>query len=122
MLRDPAPEWMDKARRVAMSFRATTQRARGAKHSVYVVLLYDPRRMDPFGLYVGQTFRDPDLRFDQHKAGYKASSAARRFGVRLLPDLTAHLNPMRQWESLDLEAALAEAFHAAGVPWVEGGH
>ncbi len=29
---------------------------------------------------------------------------------------------MRQWESLDLEAALAEAFRSAGVPWVEGGH
>jgi predicted GIY-YIG superfamily endonuclease len=122
MLRDPAPDWMDKALRAARSFKATTHRARGAKHSVYVVLLHDPRRLDPWGLYVGQTSRDPDLRFDQHKAGYKASGAARRFGIRLLPDLTAHLNPMRQWESLDLEAALAEAFRAAGVPWVEGGH
>ena len=37
-------------------------------------------------------------------------------------DLVAHLNPMRQWEALDLEAALADAFRAAGVPWVEGGH
>jgi hypothetical protein len=46
----------------------------------------------------------------------------RRFGVRLLPELTAHLNPLRAWEALDLEAALAEAFTAAGVPWVEGGH
>ena len=116
------PDWIVKAARVAQAFRATTHRARGAKHSVYVVLLQDPRRGDPWGLYVGQTSRDPDLRFDQHKAGYKASSAARRFGVRLLPDLTAHLNPMRQWESLELEAALADALLAAGVPWVEGGH
>lgn len=116
------PDWIAKAGRVARGFSATTHRARGAKHSVYVVLLHDPRRSDPWGLYVGQTSRDPDLRFDQHKAGYKASSAARRFGVRLLPDLAAHLNPMRQWESLEIEAALAEAFLAAGVPWVEGGH
>ena len=29
---------------------------------------------------------------------------------------------MRQWEALEIEAALAEAFLAAGVPWVEGGH
>lgn len=69
-----------------------------------------------------QTSRDPDWRFDQHKAGYKASSSARRFGMRLLPELVEHLNPLRQWESLDLEAALADAFRAAGVPWVEGGH
>lgn len=29
---------------------------------------------------------------------------------------------MRQWESLDLEAALADALRVAGGPWVEGGH
>jgi predicted GIY-YIG superfamily endonuclease len=122
MLRDAGPEWIDNALRVARSFRATTRRAPGAKHSVYVVLLHDPRRSEPWGLYVGQTARDPDLRFDQHKTGYKSSSAARRFGVRLLPDMVAHLNPMRQWESLDLEEALAEALRAGSVGWVEGGH
>jgi hypothetical protein len=46
----------------------------------------------------------------------------RRHGVRLLPELTAHLNPLRRWEAVDLEEALAEAFRKAGVPWVEGGH
>ena len=122
MVQQSGPAWQSKAERAALSFKATTHRARGAKHSVYVVLLHDPRRADPWGLYVGQTSRDPDLRFDQHKTGYKASGAAKRFGVRLIPALTEHLNPMRQWESLDLEAALAEAFRAAGVPWVEGGH
>ena len=100
------PDWWGRAQRAALSLRATTLGATRATHSVYV----------------GQTSRDPDLRFDQHKAGYKASSAARRFGVRLLPELVQHLNPMRRWEAAELEAALAEAFVAAGVPWVEGGH
>lgn len=122
MFHDPAPAWLGKAERVARTLKATTRGARGAGNSVYVVLLCDQRRAEPWGLYVGQTSRDPDLRFDQHKAGYKASGAARRFGVRLLPDLVEHLNPMRRWEALELEAALAEAFQAAGVPWVEGGH
>jgi predicted GIY-YIG superfamily endonuclease len=123
MIHDEAgPDWMGRAQRAARTLTATTRGARGAEHSVYVVLLRNRRRADPWGLYVGQTSRDPDLRFDQHKAGYKASGATRRFGVRLLPALTEHLNPMRAWESLDLEAALAEAFRAAGVPWVEGGH
>lgn len=117
-----APDWLGKARRAALSLRATTRGASGAKQSVYVILLHDDRRPDPWGLYVGQTSRDPDMRFDQHKSGYKASGPARRFGVRLLPDLVAHLNPMRPWEALELEAALAEDFLAAGVPWVEGGH
>ena len=113
---------MERATRAAAVLRATTRGEPGAIHHVYVVLLRDPRRHDPWGLYVGQTSRDPDHRFDQHKAGYKASGAVRRFGERLLPDLVAHLNPMSRWESLDLESALADAFRAAGVPWVEGGH
>ena len=89
---------------------------------MYVVLLKNAARCDAWGLYVGQTSRDPDWRFDQHKAGYKASGAVKRFGVRLLPEFVRHLNPLQGWESLELEAALAEAFREAGVTWVEGGH
>jgi predicted GIY-YIG superfamily endonuclease len=116
------PSWMKKAQRAARTLHATTMGTPRARHSVYVILLHNPARTEPWGVYVGQTSRDPDWRFDQHKSGYKASSAAKRFGVRLLPELVEHLNPMREWESLDLEAALAEAFRAAGIPWVEGGH
>ncbi len=116
------PDWMPKALRAARILRAVSVGQARARHSVYVILLHDVRRHHPWGMYVGQTSRDPDWRFDQHKAGYKASSSARRFGVCLLPELVEHLNPMRQWESLDLEAALADAFRAAGIPWVEGGH
>jgi hypothetical protein len=113
---------MPGALRAARTFKAVTRGQPGARHSVYVVLLHDPRRRQAWGLYVGQTSRDPDWRFDQHKAGYKSSSSARRFGVCLLPRLVEHLNPMHQWESLELEAALAEELSIAGVPWVEGGH
>ena len=116
------PDWIAVAERAARRLRATTAGARGAGHSVYVVLLNDDRRVGRWRLYVGETARDPDLRFDQHKSGYKSSGAARRFGVRLLPELVAHLNPLRRWEAIDLEPALAEAFRDAGVPWVEGGH
>jgi predicted GIY-YIG superfamily endonuclease len=116
------PNWMAIAATAARSLRATTVGQSRAGHSVYVILLHNPARRQPWGLYVGQTSRDPDWRFDQHKAGYKASGAAKRFGVRLLPELVAHLNPMRQWEAIELEAALADTFRAAGVPWVEGGH
>jgi predicted GIY-YIG superfamily endonuclease len=113
---------MMRAVQAATSLHATTAGARGASHSVYVILLHDPRRSERWGLYVGQTSRDPDMRFDQHKAGYKASGAVRRFGTRLLPALFAHLNPMRRWESLELEAGLAEEFRRAGIGWVAGGH
>jgi hypothetical protein len=113
---------MKKAERVTAGFQAATARARGAGHSVYVILLHDPAGMGRWGLYVGQTSREPDLRFDQHKAGHKASKAVRRFGVGLLPHLVEHLNPMHRWESLEIEAALADAFRDAGIDWIEGGH
>ena len=116
------PWWMDEARRAALRLGASTRGRRGAAHSVYVVLLRNPARAQPWGLYVGQTARDPDQRFDQHKTGYKASRAVKRFGVCTMPALTRHLNPMLGWEATDLEAALADALRAAGVPWVEGGH
>ena len=122
MAQETEPTWLGKAKMVAAGYKATSRDASGAGHSVYVVLLLDRRRQDPWGLYVGQTSSDLDWRFDQHKSGYKASGLVRRFGVRLLPDLTEHLNPMRAWESLELEEALAEGLTAAGIPWVEGGH
>jgi predicted GIY-YIG superfamily endonuclease len=116
------PEWIGAARRATLDLRATTVGVRGAGHSLYIALLEDRRRACRWGLYVGQTSRDPDVRFDQHKTGYKASRWVNRFGVRLLPDLVAHLNPLRRWEAIDLEAALAEELRRVGIPWVAGGH
>jgi len=115
------PEWMPKAERAARHLRATTADAGGARHALYVVLLKDTS-VGRWGLYVGETSLDPDLRFDQHKTGYKASRHVNRFGVCLLPELFEHFNPLRRWEAVELEPALAEAFRYAGVPWVEGGH
>jgi hypothetical protein len=116
------PDWMPTAEQAARRLRATTAGAKGAHHALYVVLLNDTSRAARWGLYVGETSLDPDVRFDQHKTAYKASRYVNRFGVRLLPQLFAHFNPLRRWEALELEPALAEAFRNAGVPWVEGGH
>ena len=116
------PGWLAAAAAAARALTSPSTGRRGARHHVYVALLHDPARGGRFGLYVGQTALDPDLRFDQHKTGYKASRAARRFGARLLPGLVQHLNPLSEAESRRLEAALAAAFRAAGISWVEGGH
>ncbi len=113
---------MPLAQAATRRLRATTRGARGGGHALYVALLEDRRRECRWGLYVGETSRDPDIRFDQHKTGYKASRWVNRFGVRLLPDLVTHLVPLRRWEAIELEAALAEELRRAGVPWVEGGH
>lgn len=116
------PDWIPAAERAARRLRPTTTGVRGAKHALYVVLLKDSRAVGRWGLYVGETSLDPDMRFDQHKTGYKASRFVNRFGIRLLPPLFAHFNPLRRWEAVELEPVLAEAFRKAGVPWVEGGH
>jgi hypothetical protein len=116
------PDWMPKAASAAQQMRAMTRGVEGARHALYVALLKDTRQVGRWGLYVGETTLDPDLRFDQHKTGYKASRYVNRFGVRLLPQLFEHFNPLRRWEAIELEPALAEAFRHAGVPWVEGGH
>lgn len=116
------PDWIPQAERAAHTLRAATFRSRGARHALYVVLLKDTRSAGRWGLYVGETSLDPDLRFDQHKTGYKASRFVNRFGVRLLPQLFTHFNPLRRWEAVELEPVLAQAFRDAGVPWVEGGH
>ena len=116
------PDWMPMAQRAALHLRATTTGAKGAHHALYVALLRDSRGPGRWGLYVGETSLDPDLRFDQHKTGYKASRHMNRFGIRLLPRLFEHFNPLRRWEAVELEPVLAQAFRDAGVPWVEGGH
>ena len=116
------PDWIPAATQAALRLRATTTGMKGARHALYVALLHDKRSLDRWGLYVGETTLDPDLRFDQHMAGYKASRAVKRFGVRLLPPLFAHFNPLHRWEAVELEPALFEAFQRAGSPWVEGGH
>jgi hypothetical protein len=51
------PRWMKKAEQAAHTLHATTKRQSGAGHSVYVVLLYNPTRREPWGVYVGQTSR-----------------------------------------------------------------
>ncbi|WP_019517396.1 hypothetical protein [Sphingomonas sp. Mn802worker] len=115
-------EVIARATQVAAGFRATSRGSARAGYSVYLILLHHPARRQPWGIYVGQTVRDPDQRFDQHKAGYKSSGAVRRFGVQLLPEAVAHLNPMERWESIELEEAIAAALSAGGIGWVEGGH
>ena len=36
-------------------------------------------------VYVGQSARKPEIRFEQHKEGYKANYFAKLYGIKLLP-------------------------------------
>src|ERR1043165_8191043 len=63
-------------------------------------------------LYVGMTGLQPDERFWNHKNGEKAAWIVRRHGLRLLPELFAHLNPMPFEAAAQMEKDLAADFPA----------
>jgi len=65
-------------------------------------------------VYVGQTSRDPDDRFQQHKEGYKSSRIAKRYGKYLMRKQYEHLNPVPAAEAEDQEKALAAALQRKG--------
>jgi len=103
-------------------------------HNVYVVLLSDavakhrsilqlnPKRnqLKPC-VYVGMTGIPVDHRFENHKNGYKSAWVVRKYGLRLLPELYEHLNPMPFEAAVQMEAELAEDLRTAGYT-VTGGH
>jgi hypothetical protein len=103
-------------------------------HHVYVVLLdaavarlrkvqiENPNR-DPVKscVYVGMSGLTPEERFANHKRGNKASSFVKRYGIRLLPELYAHLNPMPFDVAAEMERDLAGDLRGAGYT-VTGGH
>lgn len=103
-------------------------------HHVYVVLLeptvaklakvraVNPKR-DPKQpcVYVGMTGLEPEERFANHKAGIKAANVVKRHGLRLMPELYAHLNPMPYEAAVHMEMELAEDLRREGYT-VTGGH
>jgi len=103
-------------------------------HHVYVVLLEaavaklakvraeNPKR-DPKKpcVYVGMTGLAPEERFANHKAGIKAAYVVKRYGVRLVPELYAHLNPMPYEAAVQMEVDLAADLRREGYT-VTGGH
>lgn len=114
--------------------RLRADRAPQHHHHVYVVLLKsavarlrtvrlaNPRR-DPKKpcVYVGLTGLAPDQRFANHLQGLKSSSFVQRYGIQLLPELYAHLNPMPYQAALQMELDLAEDLRRLGYT-VTGGH
>ena len=102
-------------------------------HSVYVILLSDRAlkessisRLNPKRdsikpcVYVGMTGLPVDHRFENHKNGYKSARLVRRYGLRLMPELYEHLNPMPFEAAAQMEKDLAEDLRNEGYT-VTGG-
>jgi hypothetical protein len=72
-------------------------------------------------VYVGMSGLAPEERFANHKTGIKSAYVVKRFGIRLLPELYEHLNPMPFEAAARMEADLAEDLRKAGY-FVTGGY
>ena len=104
-----------------MPLKSTRKKAKRGHHNVYVVFLKNPRGDGKAGYYVGMTGLTPEERLVNHKAGVKAARVVQRFGVRLVPTLYEHLNPMSYEEALRMEGVLADSLRKRGFQ-VFGGH
>tara|TARA_A200000159_G_C7210711_1_gene291927 strand:- start:457 stop:777 length:321 start_codon:yes stop_codon:yes gene_type:complete len=66
--------------------------------------------------YVGQSTRTPELRFDQHKEGYKSNKYAKYYGKKLRPDIYKKYNPIpSRDDSLGIEAYLGNKLRGKGA-------
>ncbi len=86
---------------------------------VYVIELAAEagRRRDPRipWVYVGSSARDAELRFAQHRRGYKSAGLVKRFALRLRPDLYDDLPDFRRSnEAREAELERARELAAAG--------
>lgn len=105
----------------SVTSRATQSSPRQGHHNVYVVYLRNPKGDGKAGYYVGMTGLTPEERFANHKAGIKAARVVQRYGVRLVPTLYEHLNPMPYEKAVRMEIELAESLRKRGFQ-VFGGH
>jgi hypothetical protein len=117
-------EWLEKAAETTGTFTPET----AGRHHLYIVLLsYLGGKTPGYGLYVGETSKLPEARFQEHAQGKRNrkgplfSRIVRRHCECLLPTLYSHLNPLSRAEAKILEGKIAEALRLAGIP-VYGGH
>ena len=65
-------------------------------------------------LYVGQTGKTPEQRFEDHKRGYKSNKYAEKYGVRLALEFLERANPMTYEESCAGEERLGTLLRQLG--------
>jgi len=90
-------------------------------HHVYVVALEGIPGGTGQEIYVGMTGLSPEVRFANHKRGYKAARVVKKYGVRLLPELYEHMNPMSWENAARMEVLYAQQLRRRGYT-VYGGH
>ncbi len=111
-------DWLPRVYEIAGQCHA----AAGGRTHIYLVLLdYADSERGPYGIYVGMSRYPAALRFDQHKAGIRASGPVLKRGIEVLTGPVRHLAFIARVEAARIEAELAEALAADGLI-VKGGH
>ena len=66
-------------------------------------------------VYVGQSSKKPEIRFEQHKEGYKSNKYAKHYGLKLRPDLYEKYNPIpTRKDAEEIEVMLGENLRNQG--------
>jgi hypothetical protein len=111
-------DWLPRAYEIALGFRGLGH----GRSNIYLVLLDYPDRLRcSYGVYVGMSKYTPAERFDQHKAGIRASGSVLKRGLEVLTGPTLHLQRIKRADAERIEGELAEALRSAGLV-VKGGH
>ncbi len=111
-------DWLPRAYEVALGFRGSAK----GRSNIYLILLdYHDRLRCAYGVYVGMSTYSPADRFDQHKAGIRASGSVLKRGLEVLTGPTLHLQRIKRADAERIEVELAEALSSAGLV-VKGGH
>jgi|TARA_B110000263_G_scaffold233782_1_gene230951 hypothetical protein len=67
-------------------------------------------------VYVGQSRRKPEIRFEQHKEGYKSNTYAKWYGLKLRPDLYEKYNPIPSRKDAEaIEEMLGKELRQCGL-------
>ena len=71
-------------------------------------------------VYIGQSSKKPQIRFEQHKEGYKSNKYAKYYGITLRPDLYEKYNPIPTRKDAELiEEYLSKKLREKGsAVWV----
>lgn len=65
--------------------------------------------------YIGQSAQPPEVRFWQHKQGYKSNRFAKKYGLGLCPQYYSHLNPISSRKKAeDMEKRVTEILRNRG--------
>ena len=74
--------------------------------------LMNPKRVC---YYVGQTYHAPEIRFQQHKEGYKSNTFVKKYGIELCNRKYQKYNPIKtRKEAEATEQKLTEKLRAKG--------